>query len=168
MNFLSKSMPVAAGTLAIGLSLAPAAKAATQDVWYVTSPGDSCQLSIPTTDTKFRPKATGGRNESTSASNFVICPLPDPTGAGFFTISTSLYSIDGASHDVTCTAVSNWFGNGQQYSSKTLTVATSKSWQNIFWNASDFGGLAGNHVVVLSITCLLPPQTAVNLIEGDY
>ena len=153
-----------AGMVAVyGLSLAPVAHAAST---FAT--GSICQLSIPTTDTKFRPKATGGRNESTSASNFVICPLPDPTGAGFFTISTSLYSIDGASHDVTCTAVSNWFGNGQQYSSKTLTVATSKSWQNIFWNASDFGGLAGNHVVVLSITCLLPPQTAVNLIEGDY
>lgn len=100
----------------------------------------------------------------------MICPmpLPDVTGNGFTQVNVGLYSIDGASHDVTCTAMSNWFGNNPKYSSKTLTVTTSTTWQNVAWDATDFGGASGNAFTLMSVTCLLPPQTAVDVYTGTY
>ena len=65
----------AAGGLAIVLTLLAMADTDAAATWgYSASSGADCQLSIPTLDTKFRPKASGARNESTTASYFVICP----------------------------------------------------------------------------------------------
>ena len=61
-----------------GLATAPVA-IATEVQQTIIVPGSVCQLSIPTTNTGVRPKATGFRNESTTTGNFVICPLVTPT-----------------------------------------------------------------------------------------
>lgn len=90
--------------IASGL-VAPAATASTTQgisMW----PGSVCQLSIPTTNTGVRPKATGFRNESTTTSNFVICPIPNAVGISNDNSTAGvlrLYSMDGASHSVSCT-----------------------------------------------------------------
>ena len=90
---------------AYGLATAPTARAANG---WVTVPGGACQLSIPTTNTGVRPKATGFRNESTTTSNFVYCAIP-LTGYSQpeqpYAIGLVVYSIDGAAHNVTCTLV---------------------------------------------------------------
>ena len=155
--------------LATGLPTSHETRAAT-----ITSlqhaPGSVCQLSIPTTDTGVRPKATGFRNESTTTGNFVICPLVSPmaTNSDAFTfVGFSLLSLDGQSHDVACTAVANAIS--PTYSSKTIVVGPSGgSYQ---WSASDFGGTFGNPIVgsqEMSITCLLPPQTTIKSLGGYY
>jgi hypothetical protein len=155
--------------LATGLATSPVAGAAT-----VTSlqhaPGSVCQLSIPTTNTGVRPKATGFRNESTATGNFVICPLVSPMGTGsdvFTFVNISLLSLDNQPHDVACTAVASAIS--ATYSSKTIAVSPSGgSYQ---WSASDFAGTIGNPIVgsqEMSITCMLPPQTAIRFVGGYY
>jgi len=155
---------------ASGLTAMPAAHAATAATNTLAT-GSACQLSIPTTNTGVRPKASGLRNESTTTSNFVICPqtLPNATGAGFTGVYIGLYSLDGTSRDVTCTTVTSWFGGATQvYSSKTLAVSTTTGYQLISWDATDFGGTAGAAFVAMSVTCNLPPQTAVSVFQGSY
>ena len=164
-------LPVAlAGcVLATGLATSPVAGAATI-VSLQRAPGSVCQLSIPTIDTGVRPKATGFRNESTTTGNFVICPLVSPmaTSSDAFTfVNIALLSLDNQSHEVACTAVANAIS--PTYSSKTISVSPSGgSYQ---WSASDFGGAFGNLIVgsqEMSITCLLPPQTAIKFLGGYY
>ncbi|QDQ73289.1 hypothetical protein FNZ56_05100 [Pseudoluteimonas lycopersici] len=132
--------------------------------------GSNCQLSIPTTDTKFRPKATGARNESSTVSNFIICPTPMPdSGYGFQEVDFLLYSIDGTSHDVSCTAVNGVYtpSHAVTYSTKVVTVSGT-DYSEIFWNGADFGGTAGGYFDVLSVTCLLAPQAAISYHSESY
>ena len=164
-----------AGLVAVyGLAGMPAAKAATSHA-YATYVGATCQLSIPTTDTSARPKATGFRNESTTVSNFVICPISSsvtPAGGGniFIWLYAILTSIDGASHNVTCTAVTGGSGGGNPvYSSKTINVV---SGENVFaWNGEDFGATRGSVIPaswMSSVTCLLPPQVLIQRTEAEF
>ena len=100
---------LATTAIALGLAVAPAAQAATTSQFGVMT-GGNCQLSIPTTDTKFRPRATGARNESTTTSSFVICPFSiSPSGGDASPVIyfyLTMYSLDGAVHNnVSCTAV---------------------------------------------------------------
>ena len=134
------------------------------------APGSVCQLSIPTTDTGVRPKATGFRNESTATGNFVICPLVSPMGNSsdvFTFVNIVLLSLDGQPHDVACTAVAN--AVSATYSSRTIAVGPSGGAYT--WNASDFAGTIGDPIVgsqEMSITCMLPPQTAIRSLGGYY
>src|SRR4249919_2961898 len=85
----------------------PAARSAGNQ--YLTVSGADCKPAGTSTNAGFVSKATGGRNESTTASIFVICPFslsPVPQDGGVITeMNTTLYSLDGMSHPVTCTAV---------------------------------------------------------------
>ena len=165
-----------AGLVAVyGLSVAPVAGAA-QAPGINFATGSVCQLSIPTTNTGVRPKATGFRNESTTTSNFVICPLPSSlqwTNDAFDEIYIGLYSLDGANHNVSCTAVSGWRETGYVYSTKSWVVTNTEVGQPVsfmIWHANDFGGTAGDQIassVGFSITCNLPPQTAIDYIQGE-
>ncbi|MFT3897805.1 MAG: hypothetical protein QM719_08935 [Thermomonas sp.] len=163
------SVLLASCLMAAGLASSPGTSASTI-VSLQRAPGSVCQLSIPTTSTGVRPKATGFRNESTTTSNFVICPLVSPmaTSSDVFTfVNIALLSLDDQSHDVSCTAVANAIS--ATYSSRTIAVGPSGgSYQ---WNASDFAGTFGNPIVgsqEMSITCLLPPQVAIRYVGGYY
>ena len=158
------------------LIAAPAAKSATVNQYSVMT-GGNCQLSIPTTDTKFRPKATGARNESTTTSNFVICPFsisPSPgSAAAVLSFYASLYSLDGVAHNnVSCTAVTGiqTLGLPPVYSSKTVDIPATAGAQ-VSWQGSDFGGTDGTPIAGsanLSITCNLPPQTGIDTLVTNY
>lgn len=141
--------------------------------------GGSCQLSIPTTNTKFRAKATGARNESTTTSNFVICPVPASTATSndYFTlVMVAVYSLDGVSRNVSCTAVTGSHtepGNSfeAKYSTKSATVADTGSGVSFDWLATDFGGSSGAAIPAslgFSVTCNLPPQTAINYFMASH
>ena len=54
---------LAIAVLAVGMAATPAATAVTQTKYYEFSAADACQLSIPTTDTKVRPRANGYRGD---------------------------------------------------------------------------------------------------------
>ena len=145
-----------------------------------------CTLSIPTTDTKVRPKATGFRNEGTTNA-FVICnftSLPGYDGSVNFgdpqAVALILYSLDGNNHDVTCTAVSGVQGfssigaNPQQYVTKTLIVNnTTAPYQAaglaFKWVPADFGGTGTMpNDGFISMTCTLPPNVSIGAISMHY
>jgi hypothetical protein len=135
--------------------------------------GASCQLSIPTTDTGVRPKASGFRNESRTTGNFVICTLQTSSMAGnYSSIVLVAYSLDGMAHNLSCTTVVGALvgGNTLVYSTKTASIHdTTGNDLPIMWTASDFGGPEGDPITSSwnnSITCNLPPQTAISLISA--
>ena len=144
---------------------------------FLTVSGSICKPAGAAASTGFVSKATGGRNESTSAGVFVICPFvitPTPTeGGAISSINVALYSVDGAAHDVTCTAVIGSMNRPivPTYSSKTTEVPGDAAGGVATWTAADFGGTAGAGIIGsawTTVTCLLPPQTAVELISAQY
>jgi hypothetical protein len=164
-----KSAFLAGASLAIGLAATPAATAVTQEKVYEFSAADACQLSVPTTDTKVRPRANGYRNEGTS-NQFVIC------GMGGYEKDTVIYmallytSMDGQEHSMSCTGVSGLtgIGNGPIYSTKAVTVAGA-GFSGATWGAGDFGGTDGDPIDLglnLSVTCTLPPNVALQGFES--
>jgi hypothetical protein len=170
-------LPAMLACFAGACGLANATVAEAEQYTYLS--GAACQLSIPTTDTKFRPKATGARNESTAASNFVICALPTGTATSndYFTeIWLPVYSLDGTPRNVSCTAVTGAHtlpGNGFEatYSAKSATVSDTGNGFVFEWNAGDFGGTSGQPIpksLGFSVTCNLPPETAINYILGFH
>jgi hypothetical protein len=152
--------------LACGLAMPTPSGAAT--VYNYMNPAGVCQLSIPTTDTAVRPKATGYRNESATENAFVICGY-GRTGAGTVSqIDLTVLSMDGASHSVTCTAVSAVNGaSTQKYSAKTVVVSANPV--TIAWNPADFGGTTEIPFTPSpSVTCILPAQTAITQVIDAY
>jgi hypothetical protein len=169
---------VLAGIVAVhGLATSPTADANALSL-YMTVPGASCQLSIPTTDTGVRPKAVGFRNESTVTSNFVICPLTSPTDLGdnfapFTLLAIWLRPLDGLAHSVSCTAVvGDGVGVAQplMYSTQTIPVPAADAGAGI-WRDYDFGQGGAYHIkgsAWSSITCSLPPQVEIRFLRAGY
>jgi hypothetical protein len=174
-----QTLSVVAGSiavLALGLGVSQPAQAVTQDRNIGQLGADMCKLSVPTTDTKVRPRASGFRNEGTTNA-FVICTFhSDNTtgslGNGFFTdAGVYLYTMDGSPHDVTCTGVASTqggdaWGEPIQYVAHTWTVGHSDYGDVSWWTAADFGGTAGDPMPSydwFSITCNLPPNVAINM-----
>ena len=154
---------------ACGLALSTPSAAA--EVYEYANPAAACQLSIPTTDTQVRPKATGFRNESTTNGAFVICGYGKPTSSsmGMTQIILTLVSADGATRSVSCTAVSSVNGaNTQKYSTKTVVV-TAANPANVVWSPADFGYTNEIPFTPLpSATCSLPPQIAITQVIDAY
>jgi hypothetical protein len=169
---------LASVAMLVGLGSAPMA-GATEVLESLEIPGATCQLSIPTTNTGVRPKATDFRNESTTTSNFVICPVVSPTARGtsfnpFMAATITLHTLDGHAHGVTCTGV---VGNGTSlfpnvYSAKTISVPADSNTSSVTsWQSEDFGQAAGNLIEAsawLTITCSLPPQVEIKYTGGLY
>ncbi len=159
----------------LGLAM-PVARAATT-YQYLTVSGSICKPAGTTTNSGFVSKATGGRNESTTTGIFVICPFtlsPVPSDGGVITeMDVTLYSLDGQSHPVACTTVIGSLNRAipATYSSKTVTVPPEAAGIVATWNAADFGGTAGAGIpgsAWTTVTCNLPPQTAIGLLYARY
>jgi hypothetical protein len=157
-------------------ALAAGAKAEeTNSEYAFINAAQGCQLSGPTIITKAAPRATGFRNDGDDAS-FVICGfwIPDQEGVNFYTATVYLDTTDGAAHDVTCTGVNGIAGiYPQKYVAKTVHVEPGTAGTNwITYLPADFGGVNGVTDIpqsdAFSITCALPPRTAIVRIGGDY
>jgi hypothetical protein len=130
------------------------------------SPASACVLSIPTTDTGARAKATGFRNEGT-VNNFVICGCDiDTDSAGFSNLTLYFRPTDGASHAFDCTAMNRYATNDTgEYSTKSVSLA-GNSWTYVQFLPADFPsiGLVGG----ASITCLLPPGVSIVTVAASH
>lgn len=154
----------------LSATLFPFASPAVTLTKYTTyNPASACVLSIPTTDTGVRPKATGFRNEG-MVNNFVICSVAAEGRADeltpyvdgiFLTFIPDKYDNDAVSFS--CTAMDRSYIKATgAYSTKTVLIPAWASGvnTNLYFAAQDFpstnlrGGTA-------SITCLLPPGVAV-------
>jgi len=160
---------ILAGLLAAGIGIAPSTSAATQAKIYEFPAADACQLSIPTTDTKVRPRANGYRNEG-NANQFVICGMGGYENGTVMSTTLLATSVDGQAHSMTCTGVTGLTGfDGPYYSAKTLTVPASGVGMQA-WAAADFGGTEGEVIaggLNLSVTCTLPPNVALQGFESQ-
>jgi hypothetical protein len=150
-------------TTAVVLAIPPPAAATLRQETGAFTPAGICQLSLPTTNTGARPRATGYRNEG-STNIFVICSPFVPNYAGLRSVSLYFLSLDGAPHSVTCTAASGYVGisGGIVYSAQTMVADSTTSAKGLAWDAADFGASeyipgAGH----FSVTCSLPSQASI-------
>jgi hypothetical protein len=140
---------------------------------YVSA-AQACQLSIPTTDTKVRPRATGYNNEGT-ANAFVICGFAnladDYSNLDHINRIVLAYRItDGIAHVITCTAVNGLPGSsGQMYVTKTLAPPIYTTGHFDF-TASDFFSPTDTipDSFAMSVTCNLPGKTSLTFTQSDY
>jgi len=144
------------------------ATSATLTKTYEFPAADACQLSIPTTDTKVRPRANGYRNEGTT-SQFVICGMGGYENDTVVSTTLIFTSVDGLAHSMSCTGVTGLVGfAGPYYSAKTVSVPASGVGSQS-WTSEDFGGTAGLPIsggLNLSVTCALPPNVALQGFES--
>lgn len=129
--------------------------------------GAACQLSVPTISSQVRPRASGMRNEGTS-SEFVICQYP---GVGDFSeVDMRIESIDGAVHNIQCTAVDGDTQVSLVYASKTASTEEEGGSALLKWFPADFGWTNSPMLYFpdFSVTCNLPPGTAITNIAAAY
>ena len=150
--------------LAFGFAMCAPSHATKRGNWNFANPASSCQLSIPTTDTQVRPKATGYRNESTTKSAFVICGYDTPSrDSKSKQILIYFTSMDRVSRNISCTAVSGMAGGEDMvYSTKSISSTAADTYTALNWLPSDFSGATDiPYGEAMSVTCTLPPQTAI-------
>jgi hypothetical protein len=156
--------------LALGVAAAPVAMAVPQDKAYEFPAADACQLSVPTTDTKVRPRANGYRNEGTT-NQFVICGMGGYEKDTVLRMALLYTSTDGLAHSMSCTGVAGLTGSESPplYSTKTVSIAAT-GYSFASWGAEDFGGSEGDLIAGaanLSVTCTLPPNVALQGFESE-
>ena len=133
------------------------------------NPAGACMLSIPASNAGARPKATGFRNEG-EVNSFVICTFDaytDDPNAGFLNLALALTSIDGATHEVSCTAMDRLAASSTgEYLTKTNAVVADGfalfSYFPVEFPTTGLGGLNA------SITCNLPPGTSIITMYGSF
>jgi len=171
------SQSIALSALAAAWLAAAPAQAAQQNRMVTVPAAHLCTLSIPTTNTGVRPKATGFRNEGTGNA-FVICAFDSAPGLYQFEhiesvadpseIAIYFASIDGKSHEFDCTGVNSWpmpSALPMQYVVKHVS-ATPSNLGLIDFVAEDFGGeLRIPTSGALSVTCSLP--AGVSILVGE-
>lgn len=162
---------LSSAVIACAFAMPAPSQAALRQNWGYGNPADACQLSIPTTDTQVRPKASGYRNESTSKSAFVICgystPSYDSTSKQILIYFTSM---DAVSRNISCTAVSGMAGaEPLTYSTKSISSTAAETYTALLWTPADFGGTTDiPYGEAVSVTCTLPPQTAITQVINAF
>ena len=161
---------VAALSLAVavlGSAASPGASGATIQKFANRSPAGACMLSIPTTNTAVRPKASGFRNEG-GVSNFVICNFDIDTDIASFTSLVMYFaSIDGAAHTFDCTGMDRLATQVTgDYSTKSVSL-TAGGITSLTFSPSAFPGtsLGGWNA---SVTCNLPPGASIISVGGHH
>jgi hypothetical protein len=167
-----QSIAVAAALLVAGTALATSAQATTSSKSILGNPAQACQLSLPTTDTKVRPRATGYLNEGTQ-NNYVICAFSNPSSAdgGLTGIAIGFRSMDGLNHSITCTFVNGLatYSGPQVYVTRTMLVTASPAPLPLEIAPADFGGtttIPGS--AAMSVTCNLPPNIGIVYLQSLY
>ena len=163
-------MAIATGCAVVGGQLFAPVQGATRQESMFFNTAQACQLSIPTIDSKVRPRATSYNNEGTTNA-FVICGYAHPAIAsgGLIDLDLAVRSLDGVARNLTCTAVNGYAGiTAQTYVSKTVTVP-STGFALFDLNPSDFGGTT--EILdsgAMSVTCILPPNVGFTVATVTY
>jgi len=156
-----------AAMMALASVIATPASATVLQESTLSSGAATCQLSIPTIDTVVAPRANGYRNPGSKGA-FVICGIESPTHAEFKTVGIVLLSLDGQPHAMSCTGVNGIPGLvAQAYLTRDFTVPAGG--YALSFVAGDYGGSTTiPNSQAFTITCNLPPQTAISYIGGSY
>ena len=162
---------IAAAILACAVQPAVAAV----DVRYQTAQGGvSCKPTDMVVNTGLKAKSTGLRNEGTTAG-FVICGFESSNSRSdvgtVLGITMGIYGLSGATTTVSCTAVNGYANSTPLYATKTLPTPTNGTAGVLSWDASDFGGTAGDPLAqndYWSITCNLPASTSIGYMVTQF
>ena len=155
---------IAAVVLAAGVSPANAAT----ETRYQTAQGSVVCKPTETTASNIKAKATGLRNEGTT-NTFVICGFESSNSRDSYGtiqgIDMGMLGLNGASATISCTAVNGYQSvTAPAYATKSVTTAVGGGETVLSFDASNFGGVAGDVLPnsdYWSITCLLPGNTAI-------
>jgi len=128
--------------------------------------GPACQLSVPTTSSKVRPRATGMRNEGTT-NEFVICQYAS-TSSAFTSADIYFSTIDGANHTVQCTGMRGTAAGGDAYYSTKSADTGTGGYSQFSWTSSDFGETTDFGNAMFSVTCTLPGGASLIATEATY
>jgi len=139
--------------------------------------GSDCKSTAANADVRF--DANGTRNDSADTGAFVICPLmlqyADSEFPPIKGLAAVFFSLDGAAHDISCTAVVGAANRTPlRYSTRTVrTLPSTTNHAKIQWFTGDFGGdpdvprpIPGSAFV--TVTCNLPPKTLLNYLIAGY
>lgn len=136
--------------------------------------GVVCKLTDVGLNLSVKAKATGFRNEGTTGT-FVVCGMESANSQDAMGtikgLTIGLYSLNGASATVNCTAVNGYANSTPLYATKTVATGSGGAAAVINWDASDFGGTAGNPLAqndYWSITCNLPAKTSVGYMVTQF
>jgi len=128
--------------------------------------GPACQLSVPTTSSKVRPRATGMRNEGTD-NEFVICQYASTSSA--YTLANLYFqTIDGADHTMQCTGMRGTSAGGDAYYSTKSGNTDVAGYRKFSWTPADFGEATDFGNPMFSVTCILPAGAAIIATEAAY
>lgn len=160
------SMNMLAWMLAWTLAFSTPARATIrQEVNYV-NPATACQA-VLTGDAEIRVKATGVRNESTTKNAYVICGYAKPSIDGGIAnirkLDIGFASLDSKDHYFDCTAVTGIGSKDAIYATRHVAAFAAGDYSSWVWTPGDWGS-ADDYIPYgfqPSITCLLPPQTAI-------
>jgi len=128
--------------------------------------GPACQLSVPTTSSKVRPRATGMRNEGT-VNEFVICQYAS-TSSAFKAAYIYFQTIDGANHAVQCTGMRGTSAGGDAFYSTKSGETDTYSYNQLSWLPGDFGETTDFGNAMFSVTCILPAGASLIATQATY
>ena len=159
--------------LALATAVNPA-HAATETRYQTAQGGVVCKPSTSSGSSSIVAKATGLRNEGT-ATTAVICGFESSNSrAGFGTIQAinmGLFAINGVVKNVSCTAVNGFSSGAPIYATKSVATDASGAAVLLTYDASDFGGTAGDPLPASdfwSITCNLPGSTSIGYMTTQF
>ena len=135
-----------------------------RDLW--DQGGPTCQLSVPTTSSKVRPRATGMRNEGT-VNEFVICQYAS-TSSAFTNAYIYFQTIDGANHTVQCTGMRGTSAGGDAYYSTKSGDTDVAGYNQFTWSPADFGETTDFGNAMFSVTCALPAGSSIIATQAEY
>lgn len=154
------ALPLALCTLAaIG-----SADAAVVDRSINSNAGGLCQAALPAYDGLIRKRPLAVQNEGT-ADAFITCALTSVDAGAGNPEQVDIYarSNNGVAHTVTCTAVSGFAADTNQFVAKTITVPADGSQVRMTWLPADFTATTGTlPSKLLSASCVLPPGSGLN------
>lgn len=155
-------------------SMANPASAATENRFQTAQGGVVCKPTTSSGSTTLVAKATGLRNEGTAVT-YIICGFESSNSRSDIgtiqQITMAMYSLNGTSKSVSCTAV-NGFANGAPiYATKAINTNTDGTQAVLSFDATDFGGVAGSALPesdFWSVTCALPASTSVGYMTTKF
>jgi hypothetical protein len=166
----------------LGVSIAAAilasafqpAGAATDSRYQNAQGGVVCKPSDMISNSYIKAKATGLRNEGTAGA-FVICGFESSNSRSDFgtiqSITMGLYGLNGVSASVSCTAVNGFANSSPIYATKAVTTNANGTAVLLTFDASDFGGTAGDTLPdsdFWSITCSLPGKSSIGYMVTKF
>lgn len=162
---------IAATLLAVAL---PPAMAATDTRYQTAQGGVACKPTDMVVNTGIKAKSTGLRNEGT-ASTFVVCGFESSNSrTDFGTIqglTIGMFGLNGTSATVSCTAVNGAPDAPPIYATKSVATHANGTVALLNFDASDFGGTAGDALPASdywSLTCTLPSKSSIGYLYTKF